>query len=110
MVGMIASKKRSTLINKAVLLATAKNKLTQFGQKPVRDVGVILGVVQSAGVPEKEVTALAQKIYTDLFIGSGKGDANQARQSWVVASGNNFEDEYFLDAASLLLYMKPGAI
>jgi hypothetical protein len=74
------------------LTKLATNKLPNFGKKPIKDVGAILNIVQAAGLPEKDVTKIAQSIYTSLYIANNKGNANQARQSWVVASGNNFED------------------
>lgn len=74
------------------LKATVAGQIGDFGKAPVEDVGKILSIVQEARVPEKEVIPLAQKIYTSLYQERGLGDSNQARQSWVVASGNSFED------------------
>jgi hypothetical protein len=74
------------------LYKTAKDTLKDFGDKPIKDVGAILNIVQSNNIPEKKVTEVAQEIYIRLFIEKTGGDANRARQSWVVASGNNFEE------------------
>jgi hypothetical protein len=75
-----------------VLFEKVLGQLKNFGEKPIKDVGVILNIVQSANLPGKQVELVAQKIYTKLFIENKRGDLNQARQSWVVASGNNFEN------------------
>lgn len=69
----------------------SKKELLDFGRKPIEDVGKILSVVQSANIPEKEVMLTTQQIYIKLYQEKKGGDLNQARQSWVVASGNNFE-------------------
>lgn len=69
----------------------AKAEIKTFGIKPVSDVGKILNIVQAAELPEREVMATTQKIYIKLFQEYGRGNLNQARQSWVTASGNNFE-------------------
>lgn len=62
-----------------------------FGLKPIEDVGRILTIVQGANIKESDIIPVAQQCYTRLFIELKKGNANNARQSWVVASGNNFE-------------------
>lgn len=69
-----------------------KADLKNFGERPVRDAGAILNAVQLNGVAEGKIEHLVQKIYIQLFVEHHRGDLNQARQSWVVASGNNFED------------------
>lgn len=77
-------------MRKEIYLKTT-SLLTNFGGNPVSDVGKILSVVQSYNLPEKEVIPTVQEIYIKLFQEVKKGTYNQARQSWVVASGNNFE-------------------
>lgn len=62
-----------------------------LGQNAVADVGKILSLVQSMKVPEREVMKIVQEIYIKHFQAVKGGDANKARQSWVAASGNNFE-------------------
>lgn len=62
-----------------------------FGMRPVDDVGRILSIVQTFNIKESEVIPTAQYCYTELFAELGRGNANTARQSWVAASGNNFE-------------------
>lgn len=74
------------------LKKSTSEKIGSFGETPVKDVGKILSIVQNSGVSEKDVIPLTQKIYISLFQERNLGDSNQARQSWVVASGNNFED------------------
>jgi len=74
------------------LYERARKELINFGLKPIEDVGKILNIVQASNVPEDEVMSLTQDIYIRLFQELKRGDQNQARQSWVVASGNNFED------------------
>ncbi len=74
------------------LYSQAKRKIKNFGKNPIEDVGKIITMVQAAQIAEKEVMPTVQKIYISLFQELRRGDLNQARQSWVVASGNNFED------------------
>lgn len=69
-----------------------KSDLAEFGKQPVRDAGAILNIVQTFNVKEDQIESLVQKIYIKLFLDVKKGDLNQARQSWVVASGNDFEN------------------
>lgn len=66
--------------------------MTNFGSSPVRDVGHILSIIQKAGVLEAKVMEITKNIYVELFVELGRGDLNQARQSWVAASGKNFEE------------------
>lgn len=68
-----------------------KDKIADFGSNPIKDVGKILNIVQSAGLPEKRVMRAVQSIYIRLCQEIKKADSLQAKQSWVVASGNNFE-------------------
>jgi hypothetical protein len=68
-----------------------KVQTKNFGADPVKDVGQIMLMVQNYPIPEKKVMGIIQKIYIDLFLEKGRGDVNQARQSWASASGNNFE-------------------
>jgi len=69
-----------------------KKNIKNFGKSPIEDVGKILTFVQSfEEVRETEVMLLVQKVYLRLYQEIKKGDLNQARQSWVNASGNNFE-------------------
>jgi hypothetical protein len=49
-------------------------------------------LVQGLRVPEKEVMKVVQDIYITHYQVVNGVDANKARQSWVAASGNNFED------------------
>lgn len=68
-----------------------KDDLKGFGDNPVADVGRILTLVQGLKVPEKEVMRAVQEIYVAHCQAVKGVDANKARQSWVTASGNNFE-------------------
>lgn len=68
-----------------------KSELTDFGKNAVADVGKIMTLVQALDLPEKEVMPTAQYIYITHYQKVNAADANQARQSWVTASGNNFE-------------------
>ena len=74
------------------LYKIADKQLKDFGKKPVKDAGQILSIVQAADVEEKKVNDLVREIYIKLFQERSRGNLNQARQSWVVASGNNFEE------------------
>ncbi len=69
-----------------------KGELTDFGKNAVADVGRIMTLVQSLMIPEKEVMKVVQDIYIAHYQAVNGVDANKARQSWVAASGNNFED------------------
>ena len=69
-----------------------KGELTDFGKNAVADVGRIMTLVQGLMVPEKEVMKVVQYIYITHYQAVNGVDANKARQSWVAASGNNFED------------------
>lgn len=79
-------------MNFQYLYQKSKKEISGFGKKPIEDVGKILTIVQSANIAESEVMAVVQKIYISLFQELRRGDLNQARQSWVNASGNNFEE------------------
>jgi hypothetical protein len=68
-----------------------KAELTGFGKNAVADVGKIMTLVQALDLPEKDVMSTAQHIYITHYQKVNAADANQARQSWVTASGNNFE-------------------
>src|ERR1017187_4897072 len=68
-----------------------KGELTDFGKNAVADVGKIMTLVQALDLPEKEMMPTAQYIYITHYQKVNVADANQARQSWVAASGNNFE-------------------
>jgi hypothetical protein len=68
-----------------------KAELTGFGKNAVADVGKIMTLVQASDLPEKDVMLITQHIYITHFQKVNAADANQARQSWVTASGNNFE-------------------
>ena len=68
-----------------------KGELTDFGKNAVADVGKIMALVQALDLPEKDVMPTAQHIYITHYQKVNSADANQARQSWVTASGNNFE-------------------
>ena len=68
-----------------------KRELTDFGKNAVADVGKIMTLVQALDLPEKEVMPAAQYVYISHYQEVNAADANQARQSWVTASGNNFE-------------------
>src|SRR3990167_4105464 len=74
-----------------IIYQKAKRDLQSFGNKPINDVGRILNTVQLEEVPERKVMETTQKIYIRLYQEKGRGNLNQARQSWVAASGNNFE-------------------
>ena len=78
-------------MGKKEIYEKAKQEIKNFGEKPIKDVGIIMNLVQASDVKEKETMPLTQEIYIRLFQESGRGDLNMARQSWVVASGNNFE-------------------
>lgn len=68
-----------------------RDQLTDFGRNPVADAGRIMTLVQAMGLPENEVMAAVQYVYITHYQRVNAADANQARQSWVAASGNNFE-------------------
>jgi hypothetical protein len=68
-----------------------QSQLTDFGRNPVADAGKIMTLVQALGLPEKEVMRAVQYVYITHYQTVKGADANQARQSWVAASGNNFE-------------------
>ncbi len=68
-----------------------KKQIDHFGSSPVKDVGRIINIVQSLGLPEKEVMSTVEFVYTQLCQEVKGVDLNQARQSWKVTSGNNFE-------------------
>ena len=73
-----------------IYLQVQKELVKTFGAKPIEDVGRVLTIVQTH-TEESKVIPVAQYCYTRLFVELKKGNANNARQSWVVASGNNFE-------------------
>jgi hypothetical protein len=68
-----------------------KGDLAGFGKNAVADAGRVMTLVQALGLPEKEVMAAVQYVYITHYQKVNGADANQARQSWVAASGNNFE-------------------
>src|SRR5882724_6781110 len=68
-----------------------EGELTDFGENAVADVGKIMTLVQALDLPEKDVMPTVQYIYITHYQKVNAADANQARQSWVTASGNNFE-------------------
>ena len=78
-----------------------KGELTYFGKNAVADVGRIMTLVQGLKISEREVMKVVQDIYITHFQEVNGVDANKAHQSWVAASGNNFED--FI-ATSLLTF------
>lgn len=69
-----------------------KGDLAGFGENAVADVGRILSLVQRMKVPEREVMDIVQYVYITHYQAVRHEDANRARQSWVAASGNNFEE------------------
>jgi hypothetical protein len=69
-----------------------KGELDGFGENAVADVGRIMTLIQSMDVPAKEVMKIVQHIYITHYQAVKHEDANRARQSWVAASGNNFEE------------------
>jgi len=69
-----------------------KRELTGFGENAVADVGRIMTLVQSMKAPEKEVMDIVKYVYITHYQAVRREDANKARQSWVAASGNNFEE------------------
>ena len=69
-----------------------KGDLAGFGENAVADVGRIMTLVQSMKVPEREIMNIVQYVYITHYQAVKNEDANKARQSWVAASGNNFED------------------
>ncbi len=78
-------------MNPADCYEQIKADLADFGKNAVADVGKIMTLVQTLDLPEKEVMPTAQHIYITHYQKVNQADANQARQSWVTASGNNFE-------------------
>lgn len=74
------------------LYKKAKLEIKDFGKKPIKDVGAIINIVQASNISEKQIVSTVQEIYIKFFVDSGRGDLNQARQSWGNASGNNFEE------------------
>ena len=75
----------------AAVYNQVKDQLTDFGRNPVADAGKIMTLVQALGLPEKDVMTAVQYVYITHYQSVNAADANQARQSWVAASGNNFE-------------------
>ena len=69
-----------------------KDNLKDFGSNPVADVGFIMTLVQGMKIPEKDVMKTVQDIYVTHYQAAKGADANKARQSWVAASGNSFEE------------------
>ncbi len=78
-------------MNASTCYDRVKSELTDFGKNAVADVGKIMTLVQALDLPEKDVMATAQHIYITHYQKVNTADANRARQSWVAASGNNFE-------------------
>jgi hypothetical protein len=79
-------------VTKRSYYESIKSDLKGFGGNPVADVGRILTLVQGLRVSEKELMEVVQDIYITHYQVVNGADANKARQSWVAASGNNFED------------------
>ena len=77
-----------------------KGELSNFGENAVADVGKIMTLVQSVKVPPNDVMKVVQYIYITHYQAVKGEDANKARQSWVAASGNNFEEfmRHFINA------------
>ena len=69
-----------------------KSRLPDFGKNAVVDVGRILSLMQFLKVPEKELMKTVQYAYIAHYQLVKGEDANKARQSWVAASGNSFEE------------------
>ncbi len=69
-----------------------KGDLKDFGINPAADVTKITTLLQGIGVPQKEVMKAVQDAYIKHYLATRGGDANNARQSWVTASGNSFEE------------------
>jgi hypothetical protein len=69
-----------------------ERNLTGFGRSPIADVGRIMTLVQGLGVSQTDVMSIVQDIYITHYQKVKGADANKARQSWVAASGNNFEE------------------
>lgn len=69
-----------------------KQEIGSSQQAPTKVVEKIFDVLEHAGISVETITAVAQSLYMRLFQELGMGDQNQARQSWVTASGNNFEN------------------
>ena len=69
-----------------------RGDLKGFGSNPIADVGKIITLVQGLRVPPKEVMKTVQDVYITHYLAVKGVDANKARQSWVAASGNNFEE------------------
>ena len=67
-------------------------ELTEFCTNPAADVGRIMTLVQAMKVPGKDIAAVVQKIYITHYQAVVVNAANKARQSWVSASGNRFEE------------------
>jgi hypothetical protein len=68
-----------------------REHLADFGKNPVADAGKIMTLVQSLGLPADDVMPAVQYAYIAHYRKVNGADANQARQSWVAASGNSFE-------------------
>jgi len=69
-----------------------KEGLSDFGENAVTDVGRIITLVQSLKLPANDIMKVVQYIYITHYQAVKGEDANKARQSWVAASGNNFEE------------------
>ena len=78
-------------MNPAECYERIKKDLTDFGKNAVADAGKIMTLVQALGLPEKDVMPTVQFVYITHYQKINGPDANRARQSWVTASGNNFE-------------------
>ena len=74
------------------IYSSVRKQLETSEFKPAKVLEVIFETIEAAKIPVKEVSSVAQKLYTRLYQDFALGDQNQARQSWVVASGNNFEN------------------
>jgi len=70
----------------------AKETISNFGEKPTKDVGAILNIVQSFELSENSVMDAVHSIYIRLCQEIKNVDAKQAHQSWVSSSGGSFEN------------------
>jgi len=69
-----------------------RESVSDFGLKPIKDVGVISGMLRSAGYRGSEAIYRLQTCYIRLCVELKGVDLDKARQSWVTASGNYFEE------------------
>jgi|GEM_PF-1465659 len=69
-----------------------RDTVKEFGLKPIKDVGVISNILRTAGYRGSAAIEKLQTFYIRLCQEIKGVDPDKARQSWVTASGNYFEE------------------